>query len=73
MGTIKQEEQLERIASALEGMHQELGSMNVHLESIDSMEGYLKELADCVGCIPPNPYQKEGHHVFRIEGSVYNE
>lgn len=30
----------------------------------------LDALADCVGYIPPNYYQKEGCHIFRIGGSV---
>lgn len=41
MGTVNQEKQLERIADALESIVQELGSMNVHLSSMD-------DLAECV-------------------------
>lgn len=64
---------LDRIADALEEIAQELGSVNVHLEGTDSIEAHLEKLADCVGYIPPNPYQKEGCSIFRIEGSMYNE
>ena len=30
----------------------------------------LSSLADCVGYVPPNYYQKEGYRIFRIAGQV---
>lgn len=67
MGTVKQEECLERIADALEKTDSSLGRIADALESIDNR---LDMLTDCVGYIPPNYYQKEGCHIFRIGGSV---
>lgn len=61
---------LDRIANALEGITQELGSMNVHLEDIDSIEARLEKLADCVGYAPPQPHQEKGYSFLRIAGQV---
>ncbi|MGE9881571.1 hypothetical protein [Blautia obeum] len=60
MGTVKQEEQLERIADALEVISEELRNINSN----------LGELTECVGYVPPRGYQREGYHIFRIGGCI---
>ena len=59
MGTINQEEQLQRIAGALEGIEHELLSIASSLED-------LSILADLVGCIANTP----GGRKFCITGDV---
>lgn len=63
------EEQLKRIADALENIAQELGSVNVHLGSLQELE-CLSELDKCIVYVPPMPHQKEGYHILRIGGQV---
>lgn len=55
------EEQLKRIADALENINQELGSMNVHLESLD-------DLSECID-------YSHNNSIFCIKGgvSVYDD
>lgn len=63
MGTINQEEQLKRIADALESIETVLGNI----------EDSLDELTKCVAYIPPRHHQKEGFHTLRICGQVTTE
>lgn len=57
------DEQLKRIADALENIAQELGSVNVHLESLDELSG----------CIDKTLYGSKG--IFCVKGgiSVYTD
>lgn len=56
-------EQLKRIADLLEDINGTLISMSAPIDV----------LSDCVGYVPPTHYMKEGYHILRIGGSVYNE
>lgn len=39
-------------------------------KKLDRIADALEKLNDCVGYIPPSMFNKEGHHILRIGGSV---
>lgn len=54
----------------------EAEKMNSTLDRIDDVlcgiNKSLEALSECVGYIPPTPYQEEGCYILRIGGSVDN-
>lgn len=61
MGTVKQEDTLERIADALEGINEELSSISSSLADLSA----LTDLADCIT-------RSRGGEQFCITGNVTN-
>ena len=47
--------------------------MNRIADALERIADNLKALTECVGYIPPNPYQIEGIHFIRNGGSVDTE
>lgn len=48
----------------------ELDSLDRIADALEGINDKLEMLTDCIGYILPNCYQNEGHHIFRIGGSV---
>ncbi len=47
-----------------------LNDTNRIADALERIADNLEALTECVGYIPPNPYQIEGIHFIRIGGSV---
>lgn len=60
MGTVRSEDYLERIATALEGINQELGSISNSLCDMGISADKLADLAECIN----------GYRQFCITGDV---
>lgn len=55
----------EKLINVLERIADSLESIKTSLET-------LEPLSECVGYVPPAPYQKEGYYILRIGGNVDN-
>lgn len=42
----------------------------MELDRLDRIATALEQLTECIGYIPPQPYQEEGYHIFRIGGGI---
>lgn len=60
MNAEKMLSQITRIADALENIS----------GALDNIDQSLEELTECIGYVPPTPYQVEGIHFIRIGGSI---
>lgn len=48
----------------------ELDRLDRIANALEGIDNALEQLTECIGYIPPQPYQEEGCHIFRIGGGI---